>query len=994
MKIFLKILLVITVTLVLSVSVFADNEADTSENIYAASLLCGDVGVFDGFDIPSDTSLLTEASSKPETEGARVTSFTTHGDDTFIRIFMENGASRLDMNYPLKGSENDDDGEGVSLSGNLVFGVYVMSSSQELLNEIIPFEITLKGEDSTYHCKVLVPYATPAMIYADLSDIPKDTKITDITLSLLKNRDFGGVVNIITTHPGETDRMDFTFQRSSGLMWMSFIKGNAQIKDDKMVLGTDAENVTIQAVPEIKGDRDTETLYRAYCSIGCSDGNGNVSISAKDSNTVSAQHSVSPDGGYALVRFSHKTGDEITLDFKSGAQTEITLDHLAFQPTTEVDSFSSSSITNLSYSEGKLVAEGKLSGSIVSTYPRESLGLYKLSPATGISELIGKVDITSRFSITVDLKDQPHTGWDNLFYVSVIDSESNELLRVGDPRFVSSSSAKSPGTSDFGLYGANPISVYESGASHILLDVDLSKLITASASSSITVSRGKYVFGINTDYLKEIDSEMSFYRSSGVGVYARLVCKNYIISSVDSSWLTYHVSRADEVLLRADHPEALNMYMATVSFLCQRYPNISSFVISSGINSEAFTGITADDPYDYASQAAIIARLVYNAAAEASENVTVTMPVLLSGADVSVPAEIFSALFAEKISSVGNISWSIMYYTDSSAPSVPAENISSTARINGTAGPSFTTVMWSPKTDDGSTVSKYKDFCLSCSMTSVKLVFLSAKDSHSQLSRDDFTSLKKLMFGDSSALMDSIPKSLEEVYSEPVNGVFTLWDFADSYSPEGWNGGYGIASIMSSAENASLISGNRVLRCITEGTASSPAGIILCSPESPLNFSASPLVEFVFSCNADDDAQIIFVFANGTSRAEFSFTDTTSYMSDGKLHAVCDLSEFSDVSSVSYVGVIIYSSSPVTFDLSKVNALSRTADVGEIEIRIFGGQSAPISDKKPPVKEVVFVLGALALVIISSRIASSLKKCDKKHKEEMDALKSSKKRRI
>lgn len=988
MKEFLKVLLPLALVLLMIIPSSATEEQAEPIYVYARSESSPTDDTFDSFELPHDATEIT-SEEKPEVTGAHFSQTISRDGTDYLRIITDGKSQSISARFSTGSRDEDED---LTFSGgSLVMGIYIQGTEKEDSISLVTAEITVTDGKTELTCKASLRESRSSVIYVDLSDAPKDFVPERVTATISSDSDT--MSSVILSFPVTTDTEDFRLQKSGGILWLSELSGSIRTDGEKAILSTDTEDVSVLMIPAAYPEKRSDELRRSYLAVSCTEGDGTVTASSDTGSTASSvQHTLSSANEAALLRVTHTEGDPIRLTFRSGGKNKLVLDGLSFYATEETDRSSRGSLSSLSVTDGRLEASGKVSGDVVGEYPKSKLGLYMVQASGGTPELIKKIDITSRFSITAETDELPYASSDCLFYVSVIDGDENELLRISDPRFPSASAGKIPTESDFGLYGANPISVYESGASHILVDVDLSKLIVSASQSSTTVSRGKYIFGISSDYIRELDSGMDFYRSSGVSVYMRLVCKSFMISDVDGEWLTYHASHSNEVVLRQSSSEAMNMYMAAVSFLCQRYQNISSLVISSGANDPSLTGIRSDSPYDSAANTAILMRLGYNAASPIIPDVTVSVP--LVDTDSSDSAEIFIALLSERLASVGTIPWSILYTTDEDAPSSQIENIINTCRLNGTSYPAFTSVIWRTRDTDGDVTASYKNFCDSCSGTSVKLAFLSVGKGENHLDSEGYSLLKRAMLKGDDILVTDTPVTFDQVYGSVVKGVFTLWDFRDSYSPEGWTAGYGISTLISSVEKGTASAGDRVLRCITEGSKESPAGIILCSPDSPLNLSDSPLVEFVFSCENAEDSRISFVFASGASRAEYSFSDAEVYASDGKCRAVCDLSGFTKKSSVAYVGIIIYSDTPTTFELTRVNVISRTATEDEIEEGLYERSKPEDSSREHLRRSTVIIISAAAVLLVSFRIGAVLNKKDVRHKEAAKQRTASKKRRL
>lgn len=963
----------------------------------------------DQLNFPSDLKVLSNTSKIPHSEGGRGGNLVNINNSTYFRTVFPYGSDYLSVSYDLtKDIEKDDstnsdntadsdnediedkneessvetETEGTVIDGIVVLGVYISSNSVSYGSYMDTFITFTDSEGKNYVCQASLQLDRPYIIYADIGDA-ENTEFDSIQLHATHDGTVTSSLVVTTSLPASTHTTDLSILEKGELLSVVSHDGLMTLNVDSFTLGTDTGDVLISVLPEENAqDSDPRT---AFVTLGCAEGEGTVATVDISGSYTDSSHAVFHGSGLIPIRTVRNGNGPIELRFRSSNEEYLVIDSIRYYSTDEIP-YTAGSFTTLTYSNGNLSATGKISSDIVNEYPNASIGLYTESVTTpGEQILLEKIKMTSRFSFSVSLEKYPHAHTDNTFFVGVITDD--DVIVVTKSRFVSAKSVSAPVSSILGLHGANPISVFESGVPHILMDVDLSRLIASASASSTTVSRGGYIYGIDSEYLRKLDSDIIFYRSIGVSVYIRFICSGSIISTLDTSHLTYEGVSNGEFMLRADNPESLNIYPAAAAFLSQRYSNIASFVISSGVNSKDLTGIEYSRLWNSVNDVALISRLVYGASSEYIPNVTVTIPLELTGDSLYAPAETFAALFSEKLISMGDIPWCIMYTADGDSPSVLCENIRSSARLNAGSSPAFFTVMYKARNADGDSTSAYESYCNACSTSSVKLVFLSVEALRDGLSRESYSALKNygnakdsFIFGGSAEVFDSLTE-------QSITGSVSLWDFTSTYSPEGWSAGYGMSSLQSSSVFDAHHS--RTLRCITDPT--SPAGIFLCSLNEAINLKDAPLAEFVFDLDCVAGTQVIFIFGNDSRRAEFSLSDTAAYEKDGKLHAVCDLTEYSATAGdVGYVGVIIYSPSRVTFELSRVNVHSTSLDNTAVASILASSDEADVNTVSA---EFVVVTAIVVFVIlaVTVKIASVLAKQDAKNKE---LFKSPKKRRF
>jgi len=996
-KIFILCALAVTAVLVKTVPALGARN-DESKYIRCTAISEELSDSFSGFGIPEDANELIDNEKKPFSIGGKGGDMVELDGKTHYRTLLPYGIDYLSLYFDLQketeveestayeaGGEDttenvEDKKSGTELDSTFVIGVYVHGADS---SAGLPANVTLEFTDEKggkHFCTVSIRMGKPYVIYADMSDF-KGILFEGVELVITHDKSAEESLTVITSLPAESAAASFGFLKANSLSAIVSHEGSIALTNDLLALGTDKSDVLIDIYPE----STVSDTHVAYAAFGCSEGEGTVTAITGSGSHSDSLHSIFSGSGLTLVRTIHNENAPMCFKFRSGNEEKLTLESISFTDTDEEVSMPGS-FTTLSYKDGILSATGKLNSDTVNRYPDAKVGLYTApSNSEGDVILLDEIKMTSRFSFSVSLEDYPHAHTDNTFFVAVMNE--GDVIPVTKSRFVSAKSGTLPSENILALHGANPISVFESGVSDILIDVDLSKLITAASASSTTVSRGGYIYGIDSEYLRRLDSDINFYRSIGVSAYIKYICTEDMHSSRDGSWLTYQGVSDGELMLRADNRESLNIYPAVSAFLSQRYSNISSFVISSGVNSKDFTGINYRNIWNSVSDIALISRLVYAAASEFIPDVNVTISLAISGDNIYAPAETFAALFGERLLSIGEIPWSVMYCAEGDSPSVLCENMKSTARANGISAPLCFTVIYNAKDSDGDSTEAYEKFCNACTSSSVNKVFLSVENLTEDLSRESYSKLKNYGDEKDSFLFNSTAENGSFLENGSITGSASLHDFTNTYSPEGWNAGYGMASLQSApvfGENHS-----RTLRCITDGNF--PAGIFLCSFENAVNLADAPIAEFVFDLEAASDSQIVFVFGGGSKRAEFSLGEAAAYESaDGMLHAVCDLSGYSSASDIEYVAVIIYSSDSVTFELSKVNVHSKTLDSQSVAGLIADTSDESDTEVMSQETKVAIAVGVLVMTAASARIATVLSRHDAKNKA---LSKASKKRR-
>lgn len=986
-----RYLVIFTVTMcailiaVMSFTVFS--AGDNKSQLYVLSEAVGESGSFKGIDVPEDVQLFSsfiktdDENVEPQREGIKPLRLTlpdvesgteakyvTYYEKDYIVAGRLSQAENIKLSFDLKGYD-------VKLGDGVAgFGLFAMGAENgEEKYQRVSLKLEVRSGDDEYSMTLPVAANTPVIVAFASEDHRENVNIDKLTLEVISDGSFR-LSSLRMTEPFVTGKHTADFAEKSGCVWMSVLDGDVSFTEDALKLGTSKGEcaVAVGTEPYSRSDDDEASTVR-YVEIGASSGHGSVGADVTDvSADNGAFRNIDGEGKVALIRLTTKSSHGNVLEFRSSTEEDLTVNKIRFEATKESADLGYQPLNVLSEAGGILHGEGSLDSKTVKEHKRRKLAVFMTSAVGGEPVMIGETGVASRFSFDISLESYPHAAADCMFYVAIVDSDG-KIHKSGCPMFVSSVNSANASGSVYAMYGVDPIAFYESGAPTVMVDVDISELTKVQNSGSVTVTRGGYVYGFNTKYLSQLDSQLDFYNTSDVSVYLRLICTREITSRVDGTLLTYKLS-GDEVLLRSDAVEAANMYSAIVGYLCERYGGVRSIVLGSGINSERYTGIPAADMYKYASDVAMAARLIYGAAAEHSD-VFVTLP-MCDAEHESASAEMFTALFSERLMRLGSVPFALMYTSDRCEYPAEMSSVMNSLYLNGTANVSFNVFCYEPKDSYEGLAEEYIALCESASKASVRVAFLSQKRIDEKLSLSVIEALKNELMTDKSVLLDSSADVSSAFETSGVKGSAYMWDFSSSVGKMGWIAGYGI-SAMSTAKETSLLdpSDTRVLRCVTESGDGSKAGIMLYRYPVPLDFSDAPYLEFVYSFACDGPVNTVFVFGNGENRAEFTAPGDIIPDEDGKYRVVCDLTEFSLSSTVAYVGIIIYSDAKAVFDLTSVKAMSKTLDSKGVESLIT---KLPEEEKTPlPVMKITIVaIVAVIAAVAAARVLVVLKRYD------------------
>ena len=472
---------------------------------------------------------------------------------------------------------------------------------------------------------------------------------------------------------------------------------------------------------------------------------------------------------------------------------------------------------------------------------------------------IGQTKVSTRFDYTADLSAYPNLA-DSCRFFAGIRTQSGRIVPLSAPVYPKAADIAEKTLSNFGLYDAASVGVFESNVSHVIVDVPLDELLTAAAqdggaagSLSYTVyetvlpeeenAENRVIMGrtkqtvLNHTLLHTLDSEIDFYISAGIEVYLRLTAE----TPVDG--LTYPESGAEHYAVMTDTPEARYLYASIVRFLCRRYSGIAGIAAGYSVNIGQQTGDTGkEDAAAYARNLAELCRITYNAASTEIPDIVIVLPfgerTEETGDFRFIDPKTLTVMLSSYLETMGTVPWVMMYSTENlhgilgtdilSGDALSADVRHSDSRgafqrirqlldelgLKGSAAfmyfwePEYETVMAGYRGTPGQTSpAEYlaEMFVKLCESTRARAVFLSLDRLHGYLDHEFYSYLKKTE-GTSAAGAGSyrravadFPAIAAESAGEPgtqMNSRLTLWDFTDQFYPLGWIPGGGVSSCL------------------------------------------------------------------------------------------------------------------------------------------------------------------------------------------------------
>lgn len=588
-------------------------------------------------------------------------------------------------------------------------------------------------------------------------------------------------------------------------------------------------------------------------------------------------------------------------------------------------------LSKITRSSSELTFSGGMERSAIGEYSRSCDGMihfYSL-PAEHMNDLsyaeeIGSIKFTTVFEYTADVSDSV-----GMMYFAGICTQDGNIIPMSTPRFPDAGQAvyHSETTSIIGLYNPTPVGAFESNISAVMTEVCLEDILADSDSEkTLSAHYMGEVIEFDREKIGELDSEIEFYVTAGVRVYIRLTLS-------DGKYLS----------------DDTNMIYTAVGFLSSRYPSVYGFAVGDDID------LYSDEDYeleDYAARLALFFRGIYDAANTDGSSKIIIIPI----ADTDTCVVPLATMFAARLAEIGKIPFVLMSDYDilSDNTSGGAEN---SVRIIGElecgtvdgivylCTPSTADIAMT-RTDESAgipladyTAQLFISTASSLSGNRIKCVFFSLDKTSLKNSRDLYSVLKQ---SDEATghVFDSAAIRKNSDTADSDGAVSCLYDFSDKYHADGWIAGGGVESCVSDASSCgenSTSGDSRVLKVDFKHDGSGSAGITLRNFSHSVDFTDISSVEFTISLinNASADSEsddesndsVVFVVGNSETRAEY-YVDDLEYGVEYTL--TCPLDGYDTRSITDYIGIMVYSDTNVTLELSRVNVCSDTLSAEEL----------------------------------------------------------------
>lgn len=618
---------------------------------------------------------------------------------------------------------------------------------------------------------------------------------------------------------------------------------------------------------------------------------------------------------------------------------------------------------------------------------------------------LGSIKMTTRYQYTADLAALgASSAADTFRFFAGIDTESG-MVPLSHPRYTDAVRASVSGVSNMGVYGGEAVGVFESNASHVMVEVPLDQMVLgsggmqipytllgAAADSGTFSAGGTRTLRLNEELLRKLDSEIDFYISAGIRVYLRLTASSPVRG------LTYGGKNALNYAVRATDNEARQMYAALIRTLCSRWNEISGIALGRSVNYSGLVGDTAlDSAAVYASDLAEVCRITYNAASVYVPEVMVIVPYveyMTDDTDASkwIADRTMAVMLADRLDEMGSIPWVLMYCVDAAEDDLTSPvTLSRMLTDLELESPSGLMVFWQPNPEElsrkhtlyslesGQTdmemsqyiAMKFGQLCADCTSFRARAVFLSMVNLPSGADYTFYEHLKKESAGDSGRFIYEKEADDTRILTEH-DAVVSLWDFSESHHTMGWIASGGISSCLTdySALFSEADPENSYVRVLRADVAQN-SGITLCNFDSTLDFTGIEGMDFTVAVQspvpgaADAGATLVFVIGTEDTRAEYT-AENVEYGEIRSFH--CGFEGYDYLKAIDYVGVMIYADREVYLDIGEVHVHS--SKMTQEEIAAVFGDAEPEETVDKDAYRLALILCAVTVVMSVAAITA------------------------
>lgn len=763
-----------------------------------------------------------------------------------------------------------------------------------------------------------------------------------------------------------------------------------EITENALILGTENSEHYIEAVIDSPDEKAESVISRVVIS-GAESGTLTYSVRNRDSEEYSDISAVTVLPGtnpYTFMYPASKGTYSYRLSFSgiSAAQgEEFSVDSVSLSyfeeglgESTEVFPITVSSCT-LSSDGGKVSVSCSAQSSWVVDNMDRKLGLYAVDMWDKNEPILADTaEMSTLFEMSAGAGELGvNPGFCRFYVVLLPEGENDDTETVSAAVYPSVSGApQSFGDSVLGVSSNDTSLAISVNASHVVTDVCIDDLFADDAGHGRVHSYAGEYYYFDNSYIKKLDSSLGFYLSAGVNVYVRTV-----FSPQNRERSVYSLPDG------ADYAQSMR-FAAALDFLGKRYNGISGVILGKRIDSSIYNSIDKGSFIGYAQNYSSILRIASVVIGSTVPSAALIVPCgdgYIYSSDISVETAapfdeitgigthscdpmLISEVVSRFIFSKGGFPWYLMYECESD-PASKAEEV--TRYCNrliraGETSPSGAMLYWEPEyLLDGSDI-----FSLSSALAEgsgkigVKTVTVSFGKQSEELTEDVFEALKNSSFEPESKRI--IRKYRAEVLLENTNeGSVSVLDFRNSYGTGNFAAG-GAFTVLTTEANETMSAfdgavGERAVRAVGD-PAVGKTGVMKCVFDQPKMIKEASYIDSAVCVGGESGKEytVKAVLGSGASKYEY-YADVKS-----GVPAVirCRVEPISD-ESIDYIAFEVVSDDSITFDVSRVSAVSSDGNTEGLEKALGDENETENDENKDLIVTVIISLAVVTLVVFA-----------------------------
>ncbi len=662
---------------------------------------------------------------------------------------------------------------------------------------------------------------------------------------------------------------------------------------------------------------------------------------------------------------------------------------------------------SLNGENGRLTIEGSVSQAVVSSYKKDELVVYAV-PFTSSPRLEGdhvlwegteilRSKLYMNFELVLDAELTSRYAGTHMFYAAV-EGEEHDPILLSHPRGVDHAVHRVEDNSIVGIEGASAVGVFESNASHVIVDMPFDRLVlqvikpemledgqggraVLDDAVKLVAADGTMIL-LDKAFLDELLAEIGFYSSANLEVYLRVTDADTVFVNNIGRLTAWDMEIYSAILSAVFSMESQLMKEA-----------VSGVILGEAVTytKEQFHDISA---YDYASRLNTLMQVTYS---------TMNLYLDPSGICVIVPFlekgdynAVVSQMIAFHNERTGGIPWYLMFAFSHSGEGdgfvsvrSEAESLMESSRTFGSAGQAIGHLFfYIPDVENSADeiTLAYNSFCEY--VRNPRAVFLSVRALVDDRKEQLYRLLKNIRKEEKNSVIETITAEYMEDGAEDIPS-YTVWDFSNLYHNDGWVSGGAVSGCGTGrSEIFSQFGGisRRALRTkvYSNFENSMASAIILRNFSYAIDLNGADDLVFRFSvAETEELSTLIFVLGNERIRAEYTLTDVLP----GMVHTVrCPVAEFSGKDRVAYIGVMVYSGESAVLEIESVKVQSGSLSHDEMAA-LFAPPTAALAEKSFAGFYIAGILGVITVFLAVMLIRRDREDVEQKNEQQSVKMK-------